>query len=583
MNRFTGTATPLTAQGIEACAARLSVHPAEIWTVLRVETRGCGYFADRRPVILFERHVFSRKTGHRFDAQAPDISNPHAGGYGGGVKEYERLARALALDEQAAMESASWGLGQVMGFNATDLGYASVEQFVSRMMASEDEQLAALAAFIQKNGLAEPLRHHDWAAFARGYNGPGYEKNQYDKKLAEAYQHLTSRSLPDLSVREGQLLLTYLGFDPGSVDGASGPHTLAALHKFQSQNSLPTTPGFDAATLEALRQRHQALPVATPAVTGVPAPQPVAVPAPQPAPEVRPVAAPLATLPASAPATPSALMPAPSAPLMAVPEPSAVPVMEASPLPAQLAEQLGHRLSQSLNKDVQEELARLLALRPRVAQELGPTAVQTVDMGLTALLVEQPNLAFVRGIRRRVTSALADQLYPLRPLPILRSSSPSMQVVLGLGLMLLTAHGLSAFFHMVLTSEQTLLFGLPLRTMLLVGLCGAIGSSVSMLTRLGDFEKQRGVSRTSMLMLGFFKPVVGMYCALFCFALMKSGLLPLQAKSPDSELYLYMAVCFLAGFSERFAQDVFARAEQALSSAHVAQPSPTAPPPTVPR
>jgi len=159
-----------------------------------------------------------------------------------------------------------------------------------------------------------------------------------------------------------------------------------------------------------------------------------------------------------------------------------------------------------------------------------------------------------------------------------------MQVVLGLGLMLLTAHGLSAFFHMVLTSEQTVLFGLPLRTMLLVALCGAIGSSVSMLTRLGDFEKQRGVSRTSMLMLGFFKPVVGMYGALFCFALMKSGLLPLQAKSPDSELYLYMAVCFLAGFSERFAQDVFARAEQALSSAaHAAKPSPTAPPPTVPR
>jgi len=572
MNRFTGTATPLTAQGIEACAARLSVHPAELWTVLRVETRGCGYFADRRPVILFERHVFSRKTGHRFDAQAPDISNPHAGGYAGGVKEYERLARALALDEQAAMESASWGLGQVMGFNATDLGYGSVEQFVTRMMVSEDEQLSALTAFIQKNGLAEPLRHHDWAAFARGYNGPGYEKNQYDKKLAEAYQHLTSRSLPDLNVREGQLLLTYLGFDPGSVDGASGPHTLAALHEFQSQSSLPTTSSFDAATLKSLRQRHQALPVTPPTAIAVPAPQPVAVPAP------------LATLPESAPATPSALVSVPSAPVMAVPVPPAAPVREASPLPAQLAEQLGHRLSQPLDKDVQEELARLLALRPRVAEELGPTAVQTVDLGLTALMVEQPNLAFVRGIRRRVASALADQLYPLRPLPILRSSSPSMQVVLGLGLMLLASHGMSAFFHRVMTNEQTVLFGLPLRTMLLVALCGAIGSSVSMLTRLGDFEKQRGVSRTSMLMLGFFKPVVGMYCALFCFALMKSGLLPLQAKSPDSELYLYMAVCFLAGFSERFAQDVFARAEQALSSAaHAAKPSPTEPPPTVPR
>jgi hypothetical protein len=486
------------------------------------------------------------------------------------VGEYERLAKALALDEQAALESASWGLGQVMGFNATDLGYASAGELVSRMMVSEDEQLAALAAFIQKNGLAESLRKHDWATFARGYNGPGYEKNHYDKSLAEAYQHLTSRPLPDLSVREGQLLLMYLGFEPGSVDGALGPHTLAALHKFQGQNALPTTPGFDAATLEALRQRHAALPVTAPTV---------AVPAPQPVAEVRPVAGPLATrpisLPVSAPATPGALGPVSSAPLMAVPV--AAPVVEASPLPASLAEQLGHRLSKPLSKGVQEELAHLLALRSKAAQELGPSAVQTVDLGLTALMVDEPNLAFVRGLRQRVNSALADQLYPLRPLPLLRSNSPSTQVVIGLGLLLIASQGVSAFVHMVLTTEQSMLFGLPMRALLLVGLCGAIGSAVSMLTRLADFEKQRGASRTSMVMLGFFKPVVGMYSALFTFALMKSGLLPLQAKSPESELYLYMAVCFLVGFSERLAKDMFARAEESLVAAAGGQ-KPASPP-----
>jgi len=96
-----GAATPLTAQGIEACAHKLSVQPADIWTVLRVEARGCGYFADRRPVILFERHIFSRRTQGRFDSQASDISNRKAGGYAGGVAEYQRLERAMALDEQA--------------------------------------------------------------------------------------------------------------------------------------------------------------------------------------------------------------------------------------------------------------------------------------------------------------------------------------------------------------------------------------------------------------------------------------------------------------------------------------------------
>ena len=51
--------------GIQACADKLSVSPTEIWAVLRIETRGVGYFVDRRPAILFERHVFSRRTNGR--------------------------------------------------------------------------------------------------------------------------------------------------------------------------------------------------------------------------------------------------------------------------------------------------------------------------------------------------------------------------------------------------------------------------------------------------------------------------------------------------------------------------------------
>jgi peptidoglycan hydrolase-like protein with peptidoglycan-binding domain len=543
MTRFIGAAAPLTAQGIEACADTLSVRPAEIWAVLKVETRGCGYFADRRPVILFERHIFSRRTEGRFDKQAPDISNPKAGGYAGGVAEYERLERALALDEQAALTSASWGLGQVMGFHASDLGYGSVEQFVGRMMVSEDEQLGALAAFIRKNGLEKALREHDWAAFARGYNGSGYAKNQYDKKLAAAYQHLSSRQLPDLSVREGQLRLMFLGFDPGSVDGALGPNTKAALNQFQSQHQLPITSLFDPATLEALRARS----------------------APRPAPvEVLAVSASVSHPPAThAPEPVTAVQLAP-----VEPAPSEVSaVVEDPSLPAHLSEQLRQRLAQPLDKAVQDELARLLVLRTKAARELGPSAVQNIDLGLTALLAEQPNVAFVRSIRRRIASMLADHLYPLRPLPILRSSSPATQVVLGLALLLLAANGMSAFAHLVLTSESSMLFGVSIRALLMVGLCGASGSAVSILTRLGDFEKLRGASRTSMVMLGFFKPVVGLYCALFAFALMKSGLLPLKAATPESELYLSMAVCFLVGFSERLAQDMFARAEERFTSA----------------
>jgi hypothetical protein len=567
MNRFTGAATPLSAQGIQACADKLSVKPAELWAVLQVETRGCGYFADRQPAILFERHVFSRRTQGRFDAQAPDLSNSKAGGYASGPAEYPRLERAMALDARAALESASWGLGQVMGYHASDLGYGSVEQFVSRMMASEDEQLAAMATFIQRNGLDKALRNHDWAAFARVYNGAGYAKNQYDKKLASAYQRLSTHGLPDMGVREGQMLLLFLGCDPGGVDGAFGERTKKALNRFQGQHQLPLTSSFDAATLGALRQQFAALPRSDAAdLTSAPAQSllPVASRPVEPSPPAL-VLAPVTP----APLTPAALAPAEPAPL------EMLAVVEDSPISPALSEQLHQRLAQPLGKDVQDELARLLMLRTQAARELGPTAVQSIDLGLATLLAEQPNVAFVRSIRQRIESSLSDQLYPLRPRAILRSRSPATQVVLGLGLLLLASHSFSALAHMALTDESTQLFGLHARTLLLVGLCGAMGSVVSILTRLPDFEKLRGVSRSSMVMLGFFKPVIGMYGALFGFALMKAGLLPLQPANPESAPYLYMAVCFLIGFSERLAQDLFSRAEQSLvASAGVEKPAP---------
>jgi hypothetical protein len=44
-----------------------------------------------------------------------------------------------------------------------------------------------MVEFIKSEHLDDDLRRHSWASFARGYNGPGYRKNQYDTKLAAAF------------------------------------------------------------------------------------------------------------------------------------------------------------------------------------------------------------------------------------------------------------------------------------------------------------------------------------------------------------------------------------------------------------
>ncbi|HZS44432.1 MAG TPA: N-acetylmuramidase domain-containing protein [Blastocatellia bacterium] len=237
---FIGTGFPLDADGQQAVLDVIGVGAPELWSVLSVETKGFGYLNDRRPQILYERHIFSKRTNHKFDQTNPDISNTSPGGYGAtGGHQYDRLQAAIALNRQAALESASWGIGQLMGFNCGQAGFDNVESMVAAMMASENDQLLAMGKWIVANNLNKPLVARNWAAFAKGYNGANYAINQYDKKLAAAYARYSSGKLPDLSVRQAQVYLTYLGLNAGGIDGLAGPTTYKAVNAFQAANNLP--------------------------------------------------------------------------------------------------------------------------------------------------------------------------------------------------------------------------------------------------------------------------------------------------------------------------------------------------------
>ena len=238
---FIGAAHPLHSDGLAAAAEHVGVEPAVLWSVVVVETAGCGFLPDRRPTILFERHIFSTRTGRRFDATHSEISGP-AGGYGQpGAHQYERLEEAIACDRPAALESASWGLGQIMGFNAGLAGFRGAEEMVSQMMRGENEQILGMASFMRASGMHVHLQSRDWTTFARRYNGPAFANNRYHEKLAAAHTSLTSGGLPDLEARALQLLLTYHGFNPGKIDGIVGELTRAAITAFTSKHQLPAT------------------------------------------------------------------------------------------------------------------------------------------------------------------------------------------------------------------------------------------------------------------------------------------------------------------------------------------------------
>lgn len=167
---------------------------AQIKAVAAVESRGGGFLSDGRPKVLFEAHWFSRLTGGKYDDSHPSISSPSwdRSLYKGGAAEHSRIEQAMELDRPAALKSASWGKFQIMGWHWDTCEYDNLQAFINGMWRSEGEHLRAFTWFCKNQGLDKPLREGDWHAFARGYNGPQYHKNNYAERMKEAYEQYKS-------------------------------------------------------------------------------------------------------------------------------------------------------------------------------------------------------------------------------------------------------------------------------------------------------------------------------------------------------------------------------------------------------
>jgi phage terminase large subunit-like protein len=97
-----------------------------------------------------------------------DSAVPFAAVHGApGAHQYDRLAEAIALANgqwrAAALQSASWGMFQIVGMNFAACGFASVEDYVAAMCESEAAQLDAFAAF---------CAHEELRRFSRRGTGP---------------------------------------------------------------------------------------------------------------------------------------------------------------------------------------------------------------------------------------------------------------------------------------------------------------------------------------------------------------------------------------------------------------------------
>lgn len=186
----------LTNEQIKDLANKHGIEYACLKAVVEVEASGKG-FIDDLPKILYEPHIMHRlltkknyiTIRNNLMKAHPNLCYPRWGTYKYGAEsiQHRRLEVASQYNRDTALESCSWGLGQVMGYHWKSLGYESLQAFINDMYESEAKQLEAMIRFIKVNGLLLALKNKDWVKFARGYNGAGYAKNKYHIKLANAY------------------------------------------------------------------------------------------------------------------------------------------------------------------------------------------------------------------------------------------------------------------------------------------------------------------------------------------------------------------------------------------------------------
>ena len=181
-----------------AAAAIIGAEPAAIEAVSTVEAGGAsGFENDGRCKVRFELHRFLKYTNGEFTKTHPHLSSAYSEGkkkshHLGQMDEWSHLYGAALLHKTTeAIKASSWGLFQIMGDHYADCGYGTPEAFAFAMTSSAGNQLSAFISVCKSEGWAKYLIKKDWTQFAYHYNGEKYADNDYDGRMASAYQRIT--------------------------------------------------------------------------------------------------------------------------------------------------------------------------------------------------------------------------------------------------------------------------------------------------------------------------------------------------------------------------------------------------------
>jgi N-acetylmuramidase len=186
----------LTEQDFKVAAALLdpAISPALLHAFADVESGGkSGLDASGHPKIAYEGHIFRKLTHHVYDLKYPMLSYPYKKKAGpewqhnnkDAATAWKTLEAAAAIDHDAALQSCSWGMFQVMGFNFKACGYDDVDDFVAAMNTSRGQIDAFVGYCRTKPGMTAAMKSNDFQTMASLYNGDDY--GDYDRRISRKY------------------------------------------------------------------------------------------------------------------------------------------------------------------------------------------------------------------------------------------------------------------------------------------------------------------------------------------------------------------------------------------------------------
>lgn len=261
--KFVGTGKRLQSGDIGHAAKDNGIETAVLLAFIEVEAAGRGFDNLNRPKMLFEPHIFYRQLQPvlRKIAVRDGLAykNWKPGNYP--VESYSRLVLAKNMSENAAFRSASYGLGQIMGFNCLDAGFTTAKQMFENAKLGEREQLAQLLTLLKNWNMLPLLRGKDftnpenWRPVAKRYNGSAYARHGYHEKMANAYMKHKGKQyyFPITSAQRGLLAsgakgeqvrnlqadLATLGYEfPSGIDGRYGLETASNVMLYQKRRGL---------------------------------------------------------------------------------------------------------------------------------------------------------------------------------------------------------------------------------------------------------------------------------------------------------------------------------------------------------